>query len=223
MTVHTLGMLCSWRGFVLGLVIFGFLPKAFLRLIVRAWPKDDEVRKEVLANLDHQPYWYRPLYVAAQVENALFDGLGARLRHRQKTPLRAAFWDTFTGARGGTTLGEWIAIGMAWLLTPIPLLWLAHPHFWPTLIIYLLVTPSLLGLTSERMGFIAFIAVLVLTPAAGLVVVIGGPGFSLGTSVLFGDAAAAALYPIMMIALFAFYIPLTYWEDHQRLRPKSPR
>jgi hypothetical protein len=72
--------LMSWPTFVLVLVIYGFAPGAVLRLICLAFHRDDPRRHELRAELYAVPRVLRPLWVAEQLEVALFDGLGERLR-----------------------------------------------------------------------------------------------------------------------------------------------
>jgi len=64
---------------IVSLFLLGLVPNLFLRLIVKVWPKDDPVRKELLANLEALPAHRRPFYVLDQLLNAFTDGLHARL------------------------------------------------------------------------------------------------------------------------------------------------
>ena len=66
--------------FACSLVIFGIVPGVVLRGLLLAWPKDDPVRAELLADLAMLPFRERPFFVASQIPNAAFDGLGTRLR-----------------------------------------------------------------------------------------------------------------------------------------------
>jgi len=76
---NLLDLLVSWRAFVLILLVFGFAPGAVLRLIVHAFPAGDLRRDELLAELSVVPWPERPLWVAAQLEVALFEGLLGRV------------------------------------------------------------------------------------------------------------------------------------------------
>lgn len=76
---NLLDLLVSWRAFVLILLVFGFAPGAVLRLIVHAFPAGDLRRDELLAELPAVPWAERPLWVAAQLEVALFEGLWGRV------------------------------------------------------------------------------------------------------------------------------------------------
>jgi len=85
--MNGLRFLTSWHYLIASLLVFGIAPRAILRLLVNAWPKNDPVRRALMADLASRPYWQRPLFVAEQFENALFDGLGARWRERWRTQL----------------------------------------------------------------------------------------------------------------------------------------
>jgi hypothetical protein len=79
-----LDVVASWPSLVSVLLIFGFAPRATLRLLVRAYPKGDPRRAELPAELEAVPRAERPLWVVEQIEVALFDGLPQRL-HIWKT------------------------------------------------------------------------------------------------------------------------------------------
>lgn len=64
------------------MLIFGFAPGVTLRVIIRAWPHDHPRRRELMAELKAVPYVERLLWVAEQVESAIFDGLPTRYRSR---------------------------------------------------------------------------------------------------------------------------------------------
>ena len=59
-----------WGLFVMGLLIFGFLPGFVLSLIVRLFDSQDPRRDELLAELYAVPRWERPFWVAEQFEVA---------------------------------------------------------------------------------------------------------------------------------------------------------
>jgi hypothetical protein len=69
----------SWRSLVFVVVVFGFAPGFCLRLIVLAYPRTDPRRRELIAELYAVPRAKRPLWVAEQLEVALFEGLGHRV------------------------------------------------------------------------------------------------------------------------------------------------
>ncbi|HSL08148.1 MAG TPA: hypothetical protein VK887_09235 [Pseudonocardiaceae bacterium] len=69
----------SWPGVGLVVVVFGFAPGFCLRLIVLAYPRGDPRRAELIAELYAVPRIQRPLWVAEQLEVALFEGLGHRV------------------------------------------------------------------------------------------------------------------------------------------------
>ena len=74
-----LGSIVSWPSLVLVLVVFGFAPGFCLRLVVLAYPRSDPRRKELVAELYAIPRSQRPLWVAEQIEVALFEGLVRRM------------------------------------------------------------------------------------------------------------------------------------------------
>ncbi len=69
----------TWPSLLLVLFVFGFAPGAALRLIVLAYHPEDERRDELRAELHAVPRWERPVWVAEQLETAIFDGLRLRL------------------------------------------------------------------------------------------------------------------------------------------------
>jgi len=87
----------SWPSLLLVLLVFGFAPGFCLRLIVLAYPREDPRRRELIAELYAVPRIQRPLWVAQQLEVALFEGLGhrvsaaiLRLRDRRRKSRRSA-------------------------------------------------------------------------------------------------------------------------------------
>ena len=73
----------GWKVLLGALLLFAVAPGFLLRLISAAWPKNDERRKEMRADLEVLPYIQRPFFVASLIEAALFDGLGARVSLRR--------------------------------------------------------------------------------------------------------------------------------------------
>ncbi len=69
----------SWPSLVLVVAVFGFAPGLCLRLIVLAYPRSHPRRDKLIAELYAVPRIQRPLWVAEQVEVALFEGLGQRV------------------------------------------------------------------------------------------------------------------------------------------------
>ena len=69
----------SWPTLLLVLLVFGFAPGFCLRLIVLVYPRSDPRRAELIAELYAVPRIERPLWVAEQLEVALFEGLGQRV------------------------------------------------------------------------------------------------------------------------------------------------
>jgi uncharacterized protein YegJ (DUF2314 family) len=74
------GAIASWPTFFLVLLVFGFAPGALLRLILLAYHREDPRRREMRAELRAVPRWERPIWVCEQLEEAIFDGLGGRIR-----------------------------------------------------------------------------------------------------------------------------------------------
>jgi hypothetical protein len=74
-----LDAIVSWKTFVVSLLVFGFAPRAVLRLIVLAFRRDDPRRSEMLAELYRVPRLERPYWVFEQLEVALFEGVWERL------------------------------------------------------------------------------------------------------------------------------------------------
>lgn len=70
----------SWPTLLVALLVFGFAPGALLRVIVLAFPRDDPRRRELLGELYAVPRIERPFWVFEQLEVALVEGLGVRLR-----------------------------------------------------------------------------------------------------------------------------------------------
>jgi len=74
-----LNAIVSWPALLIALLVFGFAPGAFLRVVVLAFHLDDPRRQELLAELHAVPRIERPFWVCEQLEVALFEGLGERL------------------------------------------------------------------------------------------------------------------------------------------------
>jgi hypothetical protein len=74
-----LDVVASWPSLILVIVVFGFTPGLCLRLLVLAYPRSDPRRTELIAELYAVPYIQRPLWVAEQLEVALFEGLPHRV------------------------------------------------------------------------------------------------------------------------------------------------
>lgn len=71
--------IASWPSLLFVIVVFGFAPGFCLRLIVLAYLRGDPRRDELIAELYAVPRIHRPLWVAEQLEVALFEGLGQRM------------------------------------------------------------------------------------------------------------------------------------------------
>jgi cell division protein FtsW len=95
-----LGAMVSWRTFLLALLVFGFAPGALLRVIVRAFGRDDSRRRELLAELHAVPRLERPFWVFEQLEVALFEGIWPRFAKWAKSRPPAVF-----ARRTGLALG----------------------------------------------------------------------------------------------------------------------
>jgi hypothetical protein len=74
--LHTIA---SWPSLLLVVLVFGFAPGFCLRLIVLTYPRSDPRRTELIAELYTVPRIQRPLWVAEQLETALFEGVPHRL------------------------------------------------------------------------------------------------------------------------------------------------
>ncbi|MDQ3274005.1 MAG: hypothetical protein M3Q39_02960 [Actinomycetota bacterium] len=79
MIAELLDTVAYWPTLLLVLVVFGFAPGFCLRLIVLAYPRSDPRRAELIAELYAVPRVQRPLWVAEQLEVALFEGLAHRV------------------------------------------------------------------------------------------------------------------------------------------------
>jgi diguanylate cyclase (GGDEF)-like protein len=102
MMAELLEAVAFWPSLVLVVVVFGFAPGFCLRLIVLAYPRSDPRREELIAELYAVPRIQRPLWVAQQLEVALFEGLGQRVsaairRLIGRPPVPLAYHDTLTG------------------------------------------------------------------------------------------------------------------------------
>lgn len=69
----------SWPALVILLLVFGFAPGAVLRLLVRAFHRDDPRRQEMLAEIHAVPRLERPFWVAEQLEVAISEGIWGRI------------------------------------------------------------------------------------------------------------------------------------------------
>jgi hypothetical protein len=71
--------IASWQNLLLIVVVFGIAPGLCLRLIVRAYPRSHPRRTELITQLYAMPRIQRLLWVAEQLEIALFEGLVPRV------------------------------------------------------------------------------------------------------------------------------------------------
>jgi hypothetical protein len=74
--------IASWPTLLLIVTVFGFAPGLCLRLIVLIYPCSDSRRSELIAELYAHPRIQRPVWVAQQLEVALFEVLAIRLKRR---------------------------------------------------------------------------------------------------------------------------------------------
>lgn len=75
----------DWRTYVILVLAFGFFPGFVLRLFLLLYPKDDDRRSELVAELYAVPRRNRWWFVAEQMETALFEGLSERRRRGPAT------------------------------------------------------------------------------------------------------------------------------------------
>lgn len=102
-------VVASWWNLLLVLLVFGFAPGFCLRLIVLAYPRGHPRRAELIAQLYTVPRKERPLWVAEQLEVALFEGLGQRvsavihgftgLLQRARSARVRGYWRTLPGGQ----------------------------------------------------------------------------------------------------------------------------
>jgi hypothetical protein len=69
----------AWPTLGVALLVFGFAPGAFLRLIVLLYNRENPRRRELIGELYSVPRIERPFWVAEQLETALFEGLRERM------------------------------------------------------------------------------------------------------------------------------------------------
>jgi hypothetical protein len=99
----------SWPSLLLVVVVFGCAPGFFLRLFVLAYRRSDPRRAELIAELYAVPRIERPLWVAEQLEVALFEGLVPRvlaaIRQVIRRPARARVSRRLVGRAVAICLG----------------------------------------------------------------------------------------------------------------------
>lgn len=105
--------LTLWQTYLLAPLLFGFAPGLFLRIIVLIYPRGHPRRKELIAELYTLSWPVRLLFVAQQLETALFEGLPCRLESRRKLGV----------------LGRLMAAPL-WVAVPAGLAF-ASPLWWP--------------------------------------------------------------------------------------------
>lgn len=93
--IEILQAVAGWETLLVAVLVLGVLPGAALRVIVRAFPKEDPRRRELQAELYVVPWWERPFWVAQQLEVAVFEGLGGRIRTASSAIARRAIAATF--------------------------------------------------------------------------------------------------------------------------------
>lgn len=77
---ESLDSLVSVPTLLLAVLVYGFAPGFLLRLLVLVYERDDPRRAELIAELYEVPRLKRPFWVAEQIETAIFDGVGPRVR-----------------------------------------------------------------------------------------------------------------------------------------------
>lgn len=78
MIADLLGIVLDWPAFLIVLAVWGFAPRAVLRIIVLAFADQDR-RNELMAEICVIPRWERPLWVCEQIETAICEGIWDRL------------------------------------------------------------------------------------------------------------------------------------------------
>ena len=75
-------LVLSWPTLLIALAVFGYAPAAVLRVVLKLYSKQDARRRELHAELFAVPRWERPFWVAEQIELALVEGAGPRIKRR---------------------------------------------------------------------------------------------------------------------------------------------
>jgi hypothetical protein len=86
------GMLAAvgaWPLLVVVVLVYGFFPGVFARLISLCFHREDPRRKELINEVYYVPRWERPMWVAEQFERAISEGLWERVSW--------AVWDAIDG------------------------------------------------------------------------------------------------------------------------------
>ena len=98
----------SWPTLLLTLLVFGFAPGFVLRLLVLAYPRS----RELIAELYTVPRVQRPMWVAEQLEVALFEGFAHRVSATIRSFARQRRVPAQTDKRGGLTRTvAWAVVG----------------------------------------------------------------------------------------------------------------
>ena len=115
----------SWKVYLSVLLLHGVAPGFVLRFLLLAYPPDHPRRRELLGELRGVPRHERPIWVASQIELAVCEGLGTRLRswsiRRRKRRRHEGRWEAWSRRFAFAVLVlMWVATTIQAALAPEP-------------------------------------------------------------------------------------------------------